>query len=528
MILFEDKEIRRKFLFINSIRIAVLTAFFFITVVLSFFQIPFSIIPIIIFILLSIVISFFHFTVFKIAKISFSIYFQVITDIIFITVLVYFSGGISSPFYFLYFLPIVVSSIFLSRRDTIYTAIGSYIVYGILSDLMYLKILKFYPGFFDHDISTEKFVYNLIMSFISFTIFAFISTYYFENIKKKGIELKNIQENLKDLVLLNSTVLDRMESGFIISNSSGKIISYNEKAKFYLNLKNNYNIFKILNINNGENFSKKIENYDNRLIFEKKIKKHSLEISASIINDIYSFEKILVFLISDQTKKKNIEIELKKKEHFALIGEMSAGIAHEIRNPLASISGSIQFLEKELKLDKDSKNLMDIIVKESKRLSDSIEEFLQFTKTSPLEKSKFDIGALISEVTELAVLNVTNIYIKKRYSEGNTVFADRNKIKQVVWNIINNSIKAIGNEGEIEINIFKQNEDLFLSIKDSGVGIKREEIKKIFLPFYSKFTSGIGLGMAIAKRIIDEHSFNMEIISEINKGTEVTICFGKN
>lgn len=528
MILFEDKEIRSKFLLINSIRIAVLTVFFFISVVLGFFQIPFSIIPIMLFILFSIFISFFHFPIFKIAKISFSIYFQVATDIIIITVLVYFSGGISSPFYFLYFLPIVVSSIFLSRKDTIYTAIGSYIVYGILSDLMYLNILKFYPGFFDHVISTEKFIYNLIMSFIAFTIFALISTYYFENIKKKGLELKNIQENLKDLVLLNNTVLERMESGFIISNASGKIISYNEKAKFYLRLTNIDNIFKIFKINSGHSISKKIADSDNRYIFEQKAKNHTLEVSASIIEDIYSFEKIFVFLISDQTKKINIENELKKKEHFALIGEMSAGIAHEIRNPLASISGSIQFLEKELKLDKDSRNLMDIIVKESKRLSNSIEEFLQFTKSSPLEKTTFDIGDVINEVTEIAVLNLKNIFIEKRFSSGNKVFADRNKIKQVVWNIINNSIKASGTEGVIEINIFKKNNDVFLSIKDSGIGIRKDVLKKIFLPFFSKFTSGIGLGMSIVRRIIDEHNFTLEINSEVNKGTEVTIWFRKN
>ena len=224
--------------------------------------------------------------------------------------------------------------------------------------------------------------------------------------------------------------------------------------------------------------------------------------------------------------KRAIEEQLKKKEHLALIGEMSAGIAHEIRNPLASISGSVQFLRKGMKLEKEEyKNLMDIIVKESDRLSQSIEDFLDFTKTTPLEKMPMDLSALIEEVSDLVAVNNKNVRLIKKYSLGYEVVADMKRIKQVLWNLINNAVKAVNREGTIEINVFRQNGNVMLSIKDDGVGISTEDMPRIFTPFYSKFTSGIGLGMALVKRIIDEHHFEIKVDSQKNIGTEVTVCF---
>ncbi len=469
--------------------------------------------------------SFFHFAVANKSSIKFSIYFQIFTDIITITGLVYFTGGVSSPFYFLYFLPIIVSAIFLSRRDTIYTAGVSYIIFGIISDLMYMKVLKFYPGLFDFEISNEKFIYNLIVSFIAFTFFAIISSYYFENMRKKGIELKSIRENLKDLILINNMVLERMENGLIISDSQGKIISYNEKAKMLLKLRGNTNILKLLDIKSIDELRKKISESDNRYVIELKRNRFVLEISISIIKEIYDFKEVFVLLVSNLTNKIAIEQELKKKEHFALIGEMSAGLAHEIRNPLASISGSIQYLHKELDLDHDARNLMEIIIKESARLSDSIEEFLQFTKSSPVEKEEFDLGKMINEIIEIVSFNNRKVVFKKRYGIGNIVKADRKKINQVVWNIINNGIKAVNSNGIIEINIYDEDKIIVLSVEDNGTGMNKEDVNRIFVPFFSKFTSGIGLGMAIVKRVLDEHGFKIEIITEINKGTEVKVWF---
>jgi two-component system sensor histidine kinase PilS (NtrC family) len=251
----------------------------------------------------------------------------------------------------------------------------------------------------------------------------------------------------------------------------------------------------------------------------------TLGISVTILKNISQFDKLFVFIITDLTEKRDIEMMLKKKEHLALIGEMSASMAHEIRNPLASISGSVQFLRKELQLPNEYRNLMDIIVKESSRLSGSIEDFLEFTRVTPLERTPFRLGELIDEIVELAAVNNREINIIKKIGEHDSVDADRKKIKQLIWNLVNNAVKAVNSRGTIEINVYDRDENICLSIKDNGSGIDKNDLGNIFNPFYSKFTSGIGLGMAIVKRIIEEHHFEIEIKSEKNIGTEVIVWF---
>jgi two-component system, NtrC family, sensor histidine kinase PilS len=445
-----------------------------------------------------------------------------------ITILVYFTQAFRSPFYFLYILPIIVSSAFLGRRDTVYVASLSFIVFGVLSNLIYLEIIPFYPENAAVEVSLGNFVYNLAMSFFAFSSVALLSSYYFDRLSKTDAELKNVQENLRDMILLNNTVMEKMENGFITSDSNGMIISYNEKSKSMLKLNSKSNIFDLLFVKFDSKEIKSISQANSKNYFEIFSNSLTLGVSVSLIEHIYSFDKLFVFIITDLTEKRAIEEELRRKEHLALIGEMSAGIAHEIRNPLASISGSVQFLVKELQFENtEYKNLMDIIVKESNRLSNSIEDFLEFTRITPLEKSDFDLTILVDEIAELVSIHNKNMTLVKKYSPGYIVRADVRKIKQVLWNLINNSVKAVNARGTIEINIYRKEAGIYLSIADNGIGIERNELPRIFTPFFSKFTSGIGLGMALVKRIIDEHEFEIRIDSQKDIGTEVIICFKK-
>jgi two-component system sensor histidine kinase PilS (NtrC family) len=526
LIALDDKKIRRRFVFTNSIRIAVLSALLFISLFLLLFEIPFPVLPIIISLGAAFLFSLLHFPLFKRLNYRFAIYLQLIVDITLITILIYFSESFRSPFYFLYILPIVISSIFLGRRDTIYVASLSFIIFGTLSNLIYLKIIPFYPPDPDFEISLGIFIYNLSMSFIAFSIVAVLSSHYFEKIRKTDAELKHVQDNLRDMIMLNNTVLERMENGFITSDSRGVIISYNEKAKSMLNITGKSNIFDLLFARFDSHEIKRISQANSRNYFEIKSRDLTLGVSLSVIENIYSFERLFVFIITDLTEKRTIEERLRKKEHLALIGEMSAGIAHEIRNPLASISGSVQFLRKELTLEnQEYKNLMEIIVKESERLSHSIEDFLEFARVTPLEKTDMDLSAIIEEVLGLIALNHKEITLVKKYSPGYIIHADVKKINQLLWNLVNNSVKSVNGRGTIEVNVYRKEEDIYLSIADNGVGIDKNEVPKIFTPFYSKFSSGIGLGMALVKRIIDEHNFEITINSQKNIGTEVVICF---
>ncbi len=524
MIFLKDKGIQSRFILLNSIRLAILSALALISVfLLKFSDYPYQIFPIIISLFIAIGLAILYFPLFKWLNLRLAIFIQLFVDILVITLLVYFSGGIVSPFYFLYILPIIISSIFLSKKDTLYIATFAFIVFGILSDFMYLKVIPFYTEQYTPDISLSSFIYNLLMSFIAFSAVAMISSYYFDKIKKTDEELKNIQANMKDLILINSTVMEKMESGFITCDSRGKIISYNENAKKLLKLNSKSNIFDILLFSQEQDEVKRITESYHKYYFEKKLDQFVLGISVSLVKNIYSFEKLYVFVIVDLTEKKQIEETLKRKEHFAIIGEMAASIAHELRNPLTSISGSVQFLKKKLKLSDEYNNLMDIIVTESNRLSKSVEEILEFSKTSPLEKTRFNIKELVDDVIGLLKVNNKHIRFIQKYPESVMVTADEKKIKQLFWNLLGNSVKAVNGRGTIEVNIYHKNEQTLVSIKDNGVGMEKNEIAKIYNPFYSKFTSGIGLGMAIVRRILEEHGFDIQVHSEKNVGTEVIV-----
>lgn len=529
MIFLEDQEINRRFVFLNSLRIAMLSALILISIfILIFVESLETILPIIASLSFAVIFSILNFYLFKKIKYRVAIYLQLFVDIIVITFLVYFSGGIISPFYFLYILPIVVSAILLKRRDTLYIATLSFIIFGILSDLLYLKVIPFYFGIYPQQyIPLGSFIYNLLMSFIAFSSVAILSSYYFEKIRTTGEALKNVQENLKDVVLLNNTVMEKMENGFMICDSTGKLISYNEKSKNLLNLNSRSNIFELLLSRADNRKINSLSHINNRYYFEKRQNGLFFGVSVSFIENLYGIDKIFVFILTDLTEKKDIEETLRKKEHLALIGEMAAGIAHEIRNPLASISGSVQFLKKELNLGPEYQNLMEIIIKESNRLSKSVEDFLEFTRVIPISIAEINISEIMDEIIELNRLNHKEVKFVKKYSVGHTVMADLKKVKQLIWNLLNNAVKAVNGKGLIEIQIYEDNGCVNLYIRDDGVGIEKREFKKIFTPFYSRFTSGIGLGMSIVKRIVEEHGADIKIKSKKNIGTEVTVCFKK-
>ncbi len=518
----------KRFKLFNIIRVSIFLSLLFVSLLILLFldpQIP--IVPITILISVATVFNFLNFYFLQIFSFRMTVFFQIIFDILFITSMVYLSGGITSPFYFLYLLPILISANFLKRRDTILTASLSFVFFGTISELMYMEIIPTMIADYQSTISVSTFIYNLMMSFIAFLSISIAASFYFSNLRRTDEELKSVKKSLENLAVLNHTVIEKMEHGFITTEKSGKVISFNKRAQKLINVNGNENIKTLLNLDSERDLDAILFDQNTQTYMEKTLKGRTLNISISMVSNISTFGMIVLFLISDLTEKLEIETRLKEKEHLALIGEMAAGIAHEIRNPLASISGSVQFLKNEIELRDEHKNLMDIIIKESKRLSNSIEEFLNYTKSIALERATFDLSQLMDDTLELISSNNQSVSFIKRYNQQVRIYGDEKQIKQVIWNLISNAIKAVGENGMIEITII-ETEPISLYIKDNGIGIHNEELEKIFLPFYSKFTAGIGLGMSIVKRILNEHGASIDIRSKKGHGTEIQITFEDN
>jgi signal transduction histidine kinase len=220
------------------------------------------------------------------------------------------------------------------------------------------------------------------------------------------------------------------------------------------------------------------------------------------------------------------ELEIKKK--LAVAGEISAQLAHEIRNPLAAISGSVQVLKDELGLKKEQRDLMDIIVDESKRVSHSIEQFLNLASTGPKIFSTINLTNILKETLTLLQSSGEmdgNLKVKGNYNSNDIqYYGNRNQFKQLFWNIIRNALKAMPGGGALSIDFdrIKRNE-IQLRFADTGIGMAEEKKERIFEPFYSAFENGQGLGMAVVRKIVDDYKGKIKVASEPDKGTEIII-----
>jgi len=220
--------------------------------------------------------------------------------------------------------------------------------------------------------------------------------------------------------------------------------------------------------------------------------------------------------------------ELDLRQRLAVAGEFSAQLAHEIRNPLAAISGSVQVLRDELVLTGEQKGLMDIVVDESDRISQSIEQFLSLASPGKQTFSWINLSALMHETLVLlqrsGVLNGSTQLMGNYNSAGIEYYGNRNQFKQIFWNLLKNSLKAMPEGGELSVDFNRnQSQETVLMFSDTGLGMKKEERDRLFEPFYTGFSGGMGIGMAVVRRIVDDYSGKIDVQSVPGGGTTVSI-----
>jgi two-component system sensor histidine kinase PilS (NtrC family) len=222
------------------------------------------------------------------------------------------------------------------------------------------------------------------------------------------------------------------------------------------------------------------------------------------------------------------EREILVRERLSEAGRVSASLAHEIRNPLAAISGSVQVLKKELALDDEQKELMAIVLKESERVSQSLEQFLDFALPSKQVFSPINLRDILDET--IKILQGGGELNGKVTLEGNfrtsdvPYYGNAGQFKQVFWNLIKNAVKAMPAGGRLRLEFPEpRKKDLRIVVADTGRGMTEEDKKNLFEPFYSGFENGRGLGLSIVRKIIDDYDGRIDIRSELNKGTEILI-----
>jgi two-component system sensor histidine kinase PilS (NtrC family) len=479
---------------------------------------------------------------------------QIFIDHLFITGLIYFTGGKESPFPIIYIFSIIGSSMIFYKRGAFFSASFSTFLYGLL--LLFQLYHWINPLGQASLYDASQIFYTLILYMTAFYIVAFLSSTISEDLKKKKKELMQKQVDYDQLEAFNRNIIQSLDSGLLTIDLSGKIIFLNRTAERILNrtgeeIKNIsiYDLFpKIDEV--IEEVKRKVstpfpdyQRYQTLLTYPDG-KKIYLGFSISPLTDPDGSLIGQTLIFQDITKFKEMEEQMKRFDKMAAVGLLAAGMAHEIRNPLASLSGSIQLLRSELQLDQHQQQLMEITMRESERLNALITDFLLFAQPPQTNKRPCDIWKIIEETVDLFMNSPSfreSIHIHRlALHESIQAMIDPDQIKQVFWNLLLNAAQSIPDGGEIRFHLEKQNgipwettlpllthkekkKWLKISIMDSGVGIASQEREKIFEPFFTTKETGTGLGLSIVHKIVENHNGGIKVESEVGRGSIFTI-----
>lgn len=328
---------------------------------------------------------------------------------------------------------------------------------------------------------------------------------------------------LKSKAELSQLLIENMPLGLIALDSNSNRVFSNSvlEDKLKLTLKA---VSELVGLKNNAHTSEIA--YYNSEINDKRY----YQLESANYYDVDYQQDITLHLIKDTTEIRRLQEQIKHKEKMAAVGQLAAGIAHEIRNPLAGISGSIELLSQDTK-NPDDQKLMKIILKEIDRLNNLITEFLDYSKPEVQPDQKVDLALILDEVVQNIKLSSGTpknmsfqVQIQSSYVLG---FSD--KLKQAFLNVIVNAVQAMKDKPEAVLTVTTKNQEneIIVEISDNGVGMTPESQKRIFEPFYTTKSKGTGLGLAITHKVFESHGAQVEIESEINKGTKFKIIFKK-
>ena len=467
-------------------------------------------------------------------RLALQAYVQFVGDLLFITGLVYYSGGLTSSISILYLIVITLASVFSRRRAGFLVASAAWALYAFIVLALFLGWIESPAGATGGSVS--RLIYNLGVHLLGFYAVAYLTSHLAANVVRAEQALERKREHLADLQVAHHDVLESLPSGIITTDPEGRITSTNSAAREILGrgelelLGSSLSAIGFLNEKQWRDATASEDhNARPRLDVDYQIDGTTRHIGYSI-NPLKRADgsiagQILIF--QDLSEWRRLQEELRLKDRMAAVGSMASGLAHEIGNPLAAISGSVQMLSSAVPEQSSQSKLLRIILKESERLDRTIKGFLSFARPKQGNRVRFDVGSLLAENVEL-LRNSHEVRPEHQIEldlapNSVTLIGDPDQISQVFWNLTRNALRAMESGGLLTIRGRLSEGFYRMRFIDSGRGMHEEERANIFHPFRSFFDEGTGIGMAIVYRIVEEHEGNVHVESSPGKGTTITI-----
>jgi len=464
-------------------------------------------------------------------------YVQFIGDLFLATLLVYFFGGIESPFSIFYLLVIAVATTLLKQRST-GVATLAFVLYATLQVSLFEGWLAMPDGtvITQSFATTQRLVYNLAIHLFGFYAVTHLTWFLVANVARAERELVAKAEEMADLEIKYRDVIQSITSGLITTDRTGHVTSLNRAGQQILHRTEQEVVGRhvsdtgIISPSEWQRFQRSTHDAG-RLESEIQVVREQAPIyvgfSLAELKDADDSRTGSIVIFQDLTPWRRLEEEVRMKDRMAAVGTLAAGLAHEIGNPLAAISGSVQMLSRTIEEDSPQRRLVSILLKESQRLDRTIKNFLEYARPGQPTALEFDVAHLIAENFEL-LQNSSEVGSRHRLElrlEPPTaqLEADPDGVSQVFWNLAKNALKAMPDGGTLTITGTLVNGAYELAFYDTGRGMSEEERANLFHPFKSFFDKGTGLGMAIVYRIVQDHGGELSVDSRPGAHTEITV-----
>ncbi|MBW1904149.1 MAG: PAS domain-containing protein [Deltaproteobacteria bacterium] len=452
-------------------------------------------------------------------------------DVLLITSLVYLTGGAGSIFSFLYGALILTAALTLGTNAAYFTAAASlacYALQGVALNVGWLPPPPDQP-LSQYILSSRDFQLALVSNMVGITAVAVLASNLARRAQVAGAQLIEAQQSTARLVRLNDDIVRSIASGLITADDDGRILGVNRAAQEILRDRAGTLL--------GAPLSNVLPNYATEPLREPPRRADAtgrradgsefpMGYTLSALLDTNGNQSGLLLAFQDLTEIRTLRDRADAAQRLAVLGQLATGLAHEIRNPLSSISGSVEMVREGNALGPEDRRLLGIVISEVDRLNSLVTSMLQVGRPSQIETESLDLRAIASEVVAVARGQATasnGLQIDEvGPEEPIIVTVDPDRMRQVVWNLVKNAVQASPHRGKVEVRTGRdQARRAFLEVADEGPGIGDAHRERLFDMFYSGRTHGVGLGLAVVKQIVDQHQGRIEIIDRNVGGT----CF---